>query len=391
MQLKYHFLFFIFITFFSCEDKKVTEDNSKTEEPHIIDLTSLKKEDEALIPPIQSINLLPIKMDTSHLIAHIDKIFYHQHKLFIIDSKMKSINVLDTLGNFLYKIGNVGEGPGEYVSIHGITMNKEKEELLLFSMEKRKMIKYALDGRFLEEKDIPLFIYDFLVLPNEEVIVYLNYNGDEKNNHNLLMLDKNYHIQEKRFPFNYKDYLSISFSGGISPASDGFLFASALSDTIFQYSSKQFFPKYILKFEGQEIPSEYKVSVSKKMDFIGRNLSVVSYAKNGFVKLKQFLFLPYNEKSKLKFLIYDENTSTTYTKEVLETNHIAFKMLSWDKPFIGIKDEKTVISLIDSEKVAYLKENEPAFMEQLKQTPYYEQISQMKDDNGFILAFITFK
>jgi hypothetical protein len=391
MQLKYHFLFFISITFFSCEDKKVAENGNKTEETHIIDLTSLKKEDEALSPPVQSVNLLPIKMDTSHLIAHIDKIFYHQHKLFVIDSKMKSINVLDTLGNFLYKIGNIGEGPGEYVSIHGITMNKEKEELLLFSMEKRKMIKYALDGRFLEEKDIPLFIYDFLVLPNEEVIAYLNYNGVEKNNHNLLMLDKNYNIQEKRFPFNYKDYLSFSFSGGISPINDGFLYASALSDTIFQYSSKQFFPKYILKFEGQEIPSEYKVSASKKMDFIRRNLGVVSYINNGFVKLNQFLFLPYNEKSKLKFLIYDEYKHNIYTKEVLEANHIVFQMLSWNNPFIGIKDENTIIGLIDSEKLEYLKKNKPDFMEQLKQTPYYEQINQMKEDNGFILAFITFK
>ncbi|SFF09569.1 6-bladed beta-propeller [Thermoflexibacter ruber] len=391
MELKYYFLFLIFIIFFSCENQKTVENNNEKEKTHIIDLTSLKKEDEALIPPIQSINLLPIKIDTSHLIAHIDKIFYYHHKLFIIDPKMKSINVLDTLGSFLYKIGNIGEGPGEYTSIYGITMNKEKEELLLFSMEKRKMIKYALDGRFLEEKDIPLFIYDFLVLHNEELIVYLNYNGDEKNNHNLLMLDKNYNIQENYFPFDYKDYLSISFSGGISLTNDGFLYASALSDTIFQYSSKQFFPKYILKFEGQEIPSEYKVSASKKMDFIGRNLSSVSYAKNGFIKLKQFLFLPYNEKSRLKFLIYDENTQTVYTKEVLEANHVAFQMLSWNNPFIGIKDENTIIGLIDSEKVEYLKKNDPNFMERLKQTPYYDQISQMQDDNAFILAFITLK
>ncbi len=390
MKKKHLFVLLLYFCFISCYHEEKRGFNSQHHE-HIRHIDLSLDTFQPAISLIDSIHLISIKLDTTNIISKIDKVIFYKNKLLVVDKTYKSIQVLDLSGSFLYKIGGLGEGPGQYTTIDGVNIDEQNNKVIIFSAAKQKFIFFSLDGFFLEEKNMPVFVENFSLLPNNEIAIYTDFNpAKESKNYDLMILNKDYTIIEEFAPFSREEALGNGDSGNITGNKIGFLYSPTLSDTIYQYVKNNIYPKYQLKFKNKVVPPEYRKNIELFQQYFIKNINNLAFLRKSFLELdSSFLLLPYLD-GKLTFAIYDNHSKLVYKETDLIAMHPIFEIVSSFSPFMGVKDDKTFISLIDNRKVMKMKNN-PDFMERLKQMPYYEQISQMKDDNDFVLAFITLK
>lgn len=143
-----------------------------------------------------------VKLETpvDGIIGRINRISIFDDKLFIHDSKSKSLFVFDMSGRFLYKIHRVGMGPEEYNSFTSFCIDRLKKLVLIHDLSKNAIYKYSTNnGNFKDVvriKERKSFARDISVLDNGDFLCYssekqsdamcgiwvLNKNGDFKKN-----------------------------------------------------------------------------------------------------------------------------------------------------------------------------------------------------------------
>ena len=74
-------------------------------------------------------NFIPLETNDSCLFSEIREVEIVDNKIYIIDNKRSGLLVFDISGKFITKIGNLGNGPGEYVTPSNFNINKEKQKV----------------------------------------------------------------------------------------------------------------------------------------------------------------------------------------------------------------------------------------------------------------------
>lgn len=100
---------------------------------------------EQLSSTLSHFDLIPLETNDSCLISDIDVIKKRNNKYYI-QSGRKYLHVFDENGKFLRKIGNIGEGEGEYPILSDFDVDTEHIYLLAL----RKLYVYDLFGKFLK-------------------------------------------------------------------------------------------------------------------------------------------------------------------------------------------------------------------------------------------------
>lgn len=86
------------------------------------------------------------------LLARIDKIYAKGDTLFVMDSRTKTMLAFNGNGSFLFKVGNVGRGPGEYNSISDFTVDSQNGHICVLDPNAGTIDRYRLsDGKFVNE------------------------------------------------------------------------------------------------------------------------------------------------------------------------------------------------------------------------------------------------
>lgn len=107
-----------------------------------------------------------IKLETSKecLLADIDKIKYHNKKLYILDRRVsKSLFIFDLEGKFINKIKRIGRGPGEYTLLQNFFIDKKNNQLVLFS-DNHKLLYFDCTGKYLSERKLNFFFWSSLIV-----------------------------------------------------------------------------------------------------------------------------------------------------------------------------------------------------------------------------------
>ena len=89
------------------------------------------------------------------MFSYADKILEHNNKYFILDKTLRSIVSFKKGGNPITKYGQIGQGPGEYVSPWDFDI--DTTGLYVLDTKSKKVIHYSEEGSFLKERKIPFF------------------------------------------------------------------------------------------------------------------------------------------------------------------------------------------------------------------------------------------
>lgn len=153
--------------------------------------------------------VIPLETAEDVLIGTIDKLEMDDSHIVIMDKRMRAVWLFGTDGRFVRKIGRLGNGPKEYVSLDDMCFDKESRTVWIWDRIKQVMLEYDLTGELLKEvatgfssnvfaktKDGFWLYYSYLKNPDNSTLILV----DETMNH----LVKGYFPTKEPFPVSMR-------------------------------------------------------------------------------------------------------------------------------------------------------------------------------------------
>ncbi|MCL3781508.1 6-bladed beta-propeller [Prolixibacteraceae bacterium JC049] len=160
-------LSFLFLLL-ACTKKRTTKPSVKTIIPDIENINN-----EAISSRIKSLDkVIVLETKPECLISKIDKIEVCGNFIYILDIELKTVFIFSQDGNFLYKIHNIGKGPGEFLSITDMTVNKN--EVTIIDILTQKKINYDTTGKLKNELRVFNEIWAMNIFYLNDELFYLN-------------------------------------------------------------------------------------------------------------------------------------------------------------------------------------------------------------------------
>jgi hypothetical protein len=263
--MKHLFIFFIVvILFYGCHsgEKKYSGDISifRLEE---------NTDSQLLYAVIDSVSFLPLIEQDNFLFAEINKLIMEGDYIYLMDLwNTNSLLVFDNTGAFVRKIGQRGNGPEEYNRLFDFDV--DSEHIYLYD-NKRQILKYDLQGNFIEAKKTPFPVSGFKILKNRKYLFALE--EDKNNKYQIVRTDSAFNVETSFFPFPFEYDENKGFiHRDVLQKVDGVIFYSQIySDTIYSFSEEGDFIGGVLFDFGQKTlperlrrnPDEFAMSTEK--------------------------------------------------------------------------------------------------------------------------------
>ncbi len=372
-------LFFLLFFTFSCKNEIKETKNFK-----IIHISnSLKK----AIPKHLFKNYFSIKkiivLETNEesMISSVSKILYIKDNIYILDLKYSGVKVFNKEGKYLFSIGKLGQGPGEFSKIFDMNYDKKNSCIHIFSNDDMKMAKFKLNGDFVSESKVPFFSAYFSLI-EDKYLFYSNYNTSELNDrNNLILSDLKFNVVDKFFP--YRRDFGLLMSGFLTKTSNSVLYGDAFSENVYEFKNNNLNLKYKFDFGKYLVPIE----VGNNLQLLYKSLLDFSYLSKVDVENKDFLFFSFVHIKMSPIGFFEKKSNKVFTSFDFAKNDI-FNILS---PFSPLEDnENLFLSYITSEKFNYYNSNNPTFNKNLKYqyNKLFNSVSKLKDiDNPIIIIF----
>lgn len=141
--------------FISCKNRQIIHD-----EAVVIQCLNCSKElnfsseNNNLFKKVEYIQLETTDMC---LLKEIDYIEIVDTCIFVVDNK-QVYKFSKNNGKFLSKIGSIGQGPGEYVAVMSLFVDKSKKEIIVLDLSQSKMIRYDFSGNYISSNKIGINI-----------------------------------------------------------------------------------------------------------------------------------------------------------------------------------------------------------------------------------------
>ena len=208
---------------------------------------------------------LPLETTEECLIGRIDKLLSDDSSIFILDSGNKSAFCFSQAdGSFICRFGTQGRGPGEYISLDDITIDRKKKEVCLLDFTQYKLLFFSYDGRLLRE--VPQFYgYGDVAYCGDNLLLCTRYSHNSNapgiNNSSIVLAKSDQTPLFRGFPFpeHYMDNYNSCLLNNFITCRDDVYFVYELSDTIWQIKETGVCEaKYVLKFPGRDNMFEEK-------------------------------------------------------------------------------------------------------------------------------------
>lgn len=229
---------------------------------------------------------IPLETNPKSFIRRITQVQLTDKYIFI--NGFDRILLFSKDGKFMRQIGRKGKGPGEYASIFGFAVNRDT--VFITSTGKRSVIKYTVNGDFVEEQPTTSQLVHFTVSPNNSIAWY-NFPGGK-----LVFFDAklqkadtitvDYNVAKERSMYLWWDDFDTYFQEG----DHRLLFSNYMSDTIWDVSNGKKEIGYILNLGSQLLPENYRVEYCKG-DFDRFEKNAAPYQKINLFETSSFLFM----------------------------------------------------------------------------------------------------
>lgn len=143
---------FIFVSIFaSC--KRYHNEYDKTVVDNSIKSGELLSFDNCLVDTdlFDKFTIIPLETNNDNLFKKIDRITINNERIYLFDNNTEQILIFDIKGKYINTIHQIGQGPGEYISIMDFCLDEKNKEILLLCDVPYKLMKYSLEGKFISD------------------------------------------------------------------------------------------------------------------------------------------------------------------------------------------------------------------------------------------------
>jgi hypothetical protein len=318
---QYLYLTVLVVLIVSCSTNSVEKRLPVNEKYIIVKLNYPIDNELSLNDVFEKIDIIPLETTDNSLLSHIPKIDVDSTILFVQNKYDKLVYVYDTLGNFKYKIGSIGEGPGEMRSPDVFALNKVKKEVWI-SENSQKIFQYDYQGRYKGFMSLNLFYHDMYISGNG----YIYFFASKLTNHNKnggydcweLWIKKLDSEQYKvYFPYNYETYpnggmynrsIALPFSNN---AENTTTFHFIYSDTVYSIKDDVVESKYIVDFGNKKASENLSFKSSEQQDeYFRKNNRIAGYVNN-VLETDNILRFTYFTDMKVYDVFYNKHSGKT--------------------------------------------------------------------------------
>lgn len=287
---------------------------------------------------VDSVSFIPLDDSNSEsLFKDIDKLLYVGGRFYILDYMgTSSVFVFDESGSFLFKVGNVGQGPGEYYKVTDFDVNNGC--IYLLDSKKRKILSYGLDGEYLKDYnylDKIAGVNDLIV--TDECDFLLGMDIELNSEEQVLLVDSNFRVKNKVLGFTDETTRGQLKVGCFRRCGDEIVYHYPISNKFYIFDSKGEILKDYDLLLGEEIDEEIRkdfLKVSVERD--GLNLSY--FYKTPFI-CNDFLVTEAFYRSKNAIVCADLDSEEFFLKEY--SADAPFSLADFNFP-LYMDDEKVV-------------------------------------------------
>ena len=203
--------------------------------------------------------VIPLETVGDALIGEIDKLEMDDNHIVILDKRMRTVWLFGIDGKFIRKIGRLGNGPKEYVSLDDMCFDKENGTVWIWDRVKQVMLEYDLTGELLKEVATG-FSSNVFAKTNEGFWLYYSYLKNPDNNSLILVNEEMDHLV-KGF-FATKETFPVSLSSGFTSWAGKEYFYFPLSNVLYSLDGTEARPYIEFDFGERTLPYSKIVNMS---------------------------------------------------------------------------------------------------------------------------------
>ncbi len=314
------------------------------------------------------------------LIGNIDKIQPYKDRLYILDTNIaKGVFVFNKNGKFIQKIGNLGNGPGEYVSCQDFTINKAKEEILIYDTYHERIYIYDMkSGKYRNHIDIKdknkieyiwmnnerLYGVDSYFTDNTRKSYYILQQIDERTGETIAEW-----MEASQYNKNGKDeFIPTPLFFPIDKDKD--LFAFGLCDSIMCIEKGKLYSYIALTgkriLNTNDIPkgmisssADVNIRTPKSKDFFHKLLTLRKFAYIPCVfEHNDYIYIDYSSVASYNTIRYNKTTKETSIYRFLKNDLLYSKEPgSHSLPSFMTSDDKGTYQIINSDHLPEIKDS----------------------------------
>lgn len=371
------------------EDKPASNDSNII----IHNIFPYKKEfyDESLSPLYFIKDIKVIKTKTSpnpnSIVAEAKKIFLLNGNFFIWDKKFSGLKVFDAEGNFLFQVGKIGKGPGEYIRINDVQVVDSSQIILL--CDNVRLQYFDLMGNYIKGTRLDFFASKFVVVDSENYLFYINNNFSEKSkNFNAILTDSAAKVLKRFFESSSEEgRISFDYTGFLLKGVHNPLFSIPYDDKIWAYNKGSF--KVAFKFD-LGINKLADEIINNNVQSKGKEQWEADYLFNDLFETQKYLFFSFQDTYTINYGIFNKQTNSfNRTFYMQDTDDYLGKFFS--VPLGGLGD--TIVIGLPPERIIYLKDKMKDYVKSLKNKnkPLYELITSYQSSDNLVLLKCVLK
>ena len=196
---------------------------------------------------VDTVKYVSLKNEKNIFSGRIDKLMSKGDTMYIFDSRIsKSLSAYRKDGTFLFNVGKLGGGPGEYIELGNFTIDNQYFYCIDNAM--RKILVYDINnGAFVRKLDMPIYVDDIALFDNGNFIFYSDNRSGQAAIH---IANRDLKIIDELLHYSEDDYSRMATLTAFTESKDKIVFSCYANDTIVVFDKKSHLDpiRYVVDF-----------------------------------------------------------------------------------------------------------------------------------------------
>ncbi|MBO5182405.1 MAG: 6-bladed beta-propeller [Paraprevotella sp.] len=343
---------------------------------------------------ISSYHYIPLETSDSSLIGSITKLCADDSLLFVFDRTNNLALRFSYEGNFMGHLGQKGRGPGEFIDLCDLSLDKSRKEVCLLDLNGGKQIFYKYDGTLIREQPL-YFYYNRIEFLGDKQFLSTSYANNERcmtiDAYRLVVADENQIPLYKAFPFppKLREDFHWETEHPLQHCDNRLYYNHIASDTIWSVSTEGYRPEYVLDFgyPSPFIPKDGKTLITDE-EYQNLDKNNVTFSGMHLQGKEVACFYISDKEQRIKPLLYNKQTGNILYGLSSGTEKDGFQRFFLSGVFNFVVNDTSFIQVLEPFRIMKWVKSMKKFDMPLKLNPQDKQLLQNLDaeDNPVLVV-----
>jgi hypothetical protein len=291
--------------------------------------------------------------NANSLFSAIDKLIVKDDRIYLLDiTGPKSLLVFDMSGKFLHRVGQQGNGPGEYAGMINFEVS-EDGVVLLNDYRRRNVMFYDKNGMYIKSVKSAFSFRDFMLLPGSRYLLSTDIYEKHNNSMEITITGDLNKAEHSLFRFSDDDKDNKLNICVFQPYRNHIAYMLPVSDMLYILDKEAHIAEAcFFDFGNKKLPDEQKDDYEKTA-MQRRKGIYYHYIYNTPIIVKQYIFASMFIDDKKGIAVFNrENGAMTY--ETLTPDNFSISNINF--PLCAMNDS-VIVSYLDSNLYDAIKDN----------------------------------